>query len=132
MGGGLTLIHDAFRRELGLIRAEVARSGPVLGAQLRLNCLTLCRGLHGHHAMEDTAMFVGVGRQRPDLAPVLERLRAEHEAIAALLAALQRVLGDADLDKATLQTETDRLTTELERHLHHEEETLIPVLDAAR
>jgi deazaflavin-dependent oxidoreductase (nitroreductase family) len=131
MGGALKLIHDAFRRELGLIRTEVAKSGPMLGAQLRVNCLTLCRGLHGHHTMEGAGMFIGVGQQRPDLAPVLDRLRAEHEAIAALLAHLQRILGDADLDRATLQAEVDRLTTELERHLDYEEEKLIPVLDGA-
>jgi len=130
-GDALQLIHHAFRRELELIRAEVAKSGPVLGAQLRVNCLTLCRGLHGHHTKEDAGMFPGVGRQRPDLAPVLERLRAEHEAIAVRLAHLQRVLGDADLDRDTLRAEVERLTTELEGHLDYEEDQLIPVLDAA-
>jgi deazaflavin-dependent oxidoreductase (nitroreductase family) len=131
MGGALKLIHDAFRRELGLIRAEVAKSGPMLGAQLRVNCLTLCRGLHGHHTKEDSAMFVGIGHQRPDLAPVLDRLRVEHEAIADLLTRLQQVLGDAILDRATLQAEVDRLATELEHHLDYEENELIPVLDGA-
>jgi deazaflavin-dependent oxidoreductase (nitroreductase family) len=129
MGGALKLIHDAFRRELGLIRAEVAKSGPMLGAQLRVNCLALCRGLHGHHTTEDATMFVGVGRQRSDLTPVLDRLRAEHEAIAVLLAHLQRILADADLDRVALQAEVDRLTIELEHHLDYEEEQLIPVLD---
>jgi deazaflavin-dependent oxidoreductase (nitroreductase family) len=130
-GGALKLIHHAFRRELELIRAEVAKSGPALGAQLRVNCLTLCRGLHGHHTKEDVAMFPDVGRQRPDLAPVLERLLAEHEAIAVRLGHLQRVLDDADLDRGTLQAEVERLATELEGHVDYEEEHLIPVLDAA-
>jgi deazaflavin-dependent oxidoreductase (nitroreductase family) len=131
MGGALKLIHDAFRRELALIRTEVAQAGPALGAQLRVNCLTLCNGLHGHHSREDAAMFPGVGHQRPDLAPALERLRAEHESIAALLADLQRVLGDPGLDAATLRGEVERLTAEVERHLDYEEDTLIPVLDGA-
>lgn len=131
MGGALKLIHDAFRRELRLIRAEVAKSGPALGAQLRVNCLSLCNGLHAHHTMEDNGMFVGVAEQRPDLAPVLDRLRAEHETIAALVADLREVLADADLDRATLQNEVDRLTTEVEHHLDYEEHHLIPVLDAA-
>src|SRR4030095_12454407 len=77
-GGMLRLGDDAVRRGLGLIRPAVAAAGPVLGAQLRVNCLTLCAGLHGHHVREDTGMLPGVGRQRPDLAPVLDRLRAEH------------------------------------------------------
>jgi hypothetical protein len=131
MGGALKLIHDAFRRELGLIRAEVATAGPRVGAQLRVNCLTLCRGLHGHHTKEDTALFTGIGRQRPDLAPVLQRLRAEHETIAAVLADLQQTLGDTDLDAVTLQVEVDRLVAELEAHLDYEEAELIPVLDDA-
>ncbi|MEJ3746837.1 nitroreductase/quinone reductase family protein [Actinomycetes bacterium KLBMP 9797] len=131
MGGALTLIHDAFRRELGLIRAEVAKSGPVLGAQLRVNCLTLCQGLHVHHTMEDGSLFVGLGDQRPDLAPVLDRLRAEHEAIAALLARLREVLGATDVEPAAVRHEVDRLTAEVERHLAYEEEQLIPILDGA-
>jgi deazaflavin-dependent oxidoreductase (nitroreductase family) len=131
MGGALKLIHDAFRRELGLIRAEAAKSGPMLGAQLRVNCLTLCSGLHVHHTMEDGSMFVGLGQQRPDLASVLTRLRDEHEAIAVLLEHLQRVVGDAELDRATLLTEVDRLSAELVRHLDYEEEQLIPVLGGA-
>jgi deazaflavin-dependent oxidoreductase (nitroreductase family) len=131
LGGGLKLIHDAFRRELALIRAEVGRAGPALGAQLRVNCLTLCNGLHGHHGREDAALFPGVGDQRPDLAPALDRLRAEHRTIAALLTDLQRVLADPGLDAATLRAEVERLTTEVEVHLAYEEETLIPVLDGA-
>jgi deazaflavin-dependent oxidoreductase (nitroreductase family) len=129
MGEGLRLIHDAFRRELGRIRAEVANSGPVLGAQLRINCLTVCGGLHAHHTMEDRALFGRLAGERPDLAPVLERLRAEHDAIAALVAGLRRVLDDTGLDRSVLQAEVDRLTTEVEGHLDYEEEALIPVLD---
>ncbi|MCA2214311.1 nitroreductase/quinone reductase family protein [Jidongwangia harbinensis] len=129
MGEGLRLIHDAFRRELGRIRVEVAGSGPVLGAQLRINCLTVCGGLHAHHTMEDRALFGRLGGERPDLAPVLDRLRGEHDAIAALVARLQRVLGDSGVGRADLRAEVDRLATEVERHLDYEEEALIPVLD---
>lgn len=127
-GAALRLIHDAFRRELSLIRTEVATAGPALGAQLRVNCLTLCAGLRNHHGGEDAAMFPFLDRTRPDLAPVLERLRREHEQIAALVERLQEVLaagGDGVVE------EVDRLATDLERHLTYEEEHLIPVLDGA-
>lgn len=130
-GTVLSAIHDTFRRELRLIRAEVAASGASVGAQLRVNCLALCGGLTQHHTMEDGGMFVGIGNQRPDLAPVLARLREEHEAIAALVEGLDRVLADAGPDRATLLAEVDRLTAELESHLTYEERSLIPVLDGA-
>ncbi|WP_433833522.1 nitroreductase/quinone reductase family protein [Actinoplanes sp. CA-015351] len=130
-GGALRLVHDAFRRELRLIRAEVARSGTeVLGAQLRVNCLTLCAGLHGHHVREDGGLFPGLEAARPDLAPVLERLRAEHERMAVLLDQLQAVLAGPVHDRAVLVAEVDRLAALVEDHLDYEEKSLIPVLDS--
>ncbi|WP_236700729.1 nitroreductase/quinone reductase family protein [Allosalinactinospora lopnorensis] len=77
-GAALRLVHDAFRRELALIRREVAESGPGLGAQLRVNCLTLCGGLHHHHTSEDAGMFPALGERYPELSPTLERLGREH------------------------------------------------------
>lgn len=130
-GAALQLVHDGFRRELALIRAEVAGSRSGLGAQLRVNCLTLCQGLRNHHGGEDAAMFPGLARYRPDLAPVLSDLRREHDRIADLLAELQRVLSGGSVEPAAVLAEVDRLVDALERHLVHEEEQLIPVLDAA-
>ncbi len=71
-----------------------------------------------------------VAAQRPDLAPTLERLRDEHERIAALVARLQAAV-DGQADPVALRAEVDRLTGELERHLSYEEEQLVPALDAA-
>ncbi len=130
-GAALALVHDGFRRELALIRAEIVRSGPGIGAQLRINCLTLCRGLGNHHEGEDAALFPALARQRPDLAPVVERLREEHVKIAALLAELQGVVDADHPDRTGVLAEVDRLTADLERHLTYEEQELIPVLDGA-
>ncbi|GAA3131525.1 nitroreductase/quinone reductase family protein [Planomonospora alba] len=129
-GEALRLIHDSFRRELALIRKEIAGSGHTLGAQLRVNCLTFCRGLHQHHTHEDTGLFPALAGQRPDLAPVLERLDEEHRKIAALLDELQRVVSADGADRLLVLSEVERLTEEVERHLAYEEEQLIPVLDA--
>jgi deazaflavin-dependent oxidoreductase (nitroreductase family) len=74
-GVALTLIHDAFRRELALIRKEIAESGPGLGIQLRVNCLTVCHGLHHHHSGEDAGIFPFLAERRPELAPTVDRLR---------------------------------------------------------
>jgi deazaflavin-dependent oxidoreductase (nitroreductase family) len=129
-GAVLVRLHDAFRRELALIRAEVAATGAAVGAQLRVNCLTLCAGLRNHHAGEDAGIFPLVAQQRPELAPALERMRNEHERISGLVAQLQAlVAGPAEPEQ--LRREVDRLIGELERHLAHEEEQLVPALDAA-
>jgi deazaflavin-dependent oxidoreductase (nitroreductase family) len=124
-GEGLALIHDVYRRELAIIRKEFAASGSSLGAQLRINCLTVCAGLGFHHKMEDGQMFVTLGERYPELTPVIERLRAEHVAIAGLVGDLRQVISTGTGG----QQEIERLTDELEAHLTYEEEHLIPLLD---
>lgn len=127
-GEAIKVVHDAFRRELALIRQEMGK-GTTLGAQLRVNCLTFCQGLHNHHTGEDMALFPFLADRRPGSAPALARLREEHERIAALVEELRGVLS-APGDLAAARTEVDRLTAELEAHLTYEEEQLIPLLDA--
>ncbi|WP_091464088.1 nitroreductase/quinone reductase family protein [Micromonospora inyonensis] len=127
-GEGLRVVHDAFRLELAAIRREVAESGPGLGAQLRINCLSLCQGLGYHHRMEDDGIFPTLAGQ-PGTAAVLDRLRVEHKRIAALLAQLQQLLADPAADAARLRAEVDRLTGEVEEHLTYEEEHLIPLME---
>ena len=82
-------IHGAFRRELALIRREVATSGPTLGAQLRINCLTLCQGLHIHHTLETDGLFPALLERHPELAPTITHLESDHDKIARLLEDLQ-------------------------------------------
>ncbi|MEV7469755.1 nitroreductase/quinone reductase family protein [Streptomyces kronopolitis] len=131
VGAALKAVHDGFRRELALVRAEIAASGPGLGAQLRINCLTLCQGLRNHHTGEDAGMFPMLGRGHPELAPALERMHQEHQKLAVLLGELQQVISARDADPARVLAEVERLTGEVERHLDYEEEQLIPVLDGS-
>ncbi|MBB5953505.1 deazaflavin-dependent oxidoreductase (nitroreductase family) [Saccharothrix tamanrassetensis] len=128
MGEGLRVVHDAFRRELAVIRTEVAAAGPRLGAQLRVNCLTFCQGLAFHHRVEDTGMFPALNDRYPEMDAAFARLRAEHERVAQLLDELRAVVsGDGGDD---LLERVDGLIAELEAHLTYEEEQLIPLLDA--
>jgi deazaflavin-dependent oxidoreductase (nitroreductase family) len=122
----LRLIHTIFRRELALIRKEFAASGPSLGAQLRINCLTLCQGLHHHHTGESTALFPSLLARYPELAPTIEQLDAEHTKIAELLDALQHLISTAT--PATALPELDRLIEALTAHLDYEEAQLLPLL----
>ncbi|MCT9084374.1 nitroreductase/quinone reductase family protein [Streptomyces fulvoviolaceus] len=131
-GEGLKVIHDAFRRELALIRKEMAtfeKGSTTLGAQLRVNCLTFCQGLHNHHTGEDMGIFPFLADRHPESAPAIDRLRTEHERIAALVEELRSALSGTD--PASVRTEVDRLTAELEAHLTYEEEQLIPLLGGA-
>ncbi|MEV0897082.1 nitroreductase/quinone reductase family protein [Actinoplanes sp. NPDC049802] len=130
-GEALRVVHDAFRRELALIRAEVAGSGPVVGAQLRVNCLSLCAALHGHHVREDEGMFPGLERAFPELGPAIGRLRAEHEVVAVLLGRLRSAVTDPGLSREALVVAVDALTGDLEKHLDYEERELIAVLNGA-
>lgn len=130
LAAAITLTHGALRRELAMIRKEIADSGPGLGAQLRVNCLTLCQGLHNHHAGEDGGIFPFVRARHPKLGPALDRLGQEHVRIAALLDDLREVVSATDADPLHLLREVERLTDELEGHLAYEEQQLIPVLDA--
>ncbi|MFI7705328.1 nitroreductase/quinone reductase family protein [Nonomuraea sp. NPDC049480] len=129
MGDALKKIHGAFRKELAVIRKEVDSSGPRLAAQLRVNCLSMCQGLHGHHSREDGFMFPALEGRHPELTAVFERLRAEHLVVQRLLEQLQELLAADDVAPEALSREVGRLTEELEAHLDYEEELLVPLLN---
>ncbi|MFE2888896.1 nitroreductase/quinone reductase family protein [Streptomyces sp. NPDC059272] len=142
-GEAIKVVHDAFRHELALIRAELNKDTTAetaadigdgtefstLGAQLRVNCLTFCQGLHNHHTGEDTVLFPLIAERHPDSTAALARLREEHEQIATLVDALRETL-TTPTDPATTRTEVNRLTAALEAHLAYEEQELIPLFDA--
>ena len=129
-GEAIKVLHDAFRHELTLIRAELATSPTTLGAQLRVNCLTFCQGLHNHHTGEDTMLFPHIAEQHPHSTPALTRLREEHERIAELVEDLRETL-TSTTDPAVVRAEVERLTAALEAHLTYEEEELVPLFDTA-
>lgn len=128
-GEAIKVVHDAFRHELAQIRKEMSTGTSTLGAQLRVNCLTFCQGLHNHHTGEDIGMFPVLADRHPEAAPALARLREEHERIAVLAEDLRRAVTAEHTDRATARAEVERLTAELEAHLTYEEEQLIPLLD---
>ncbi|WP_405063590.1 nitroreductase/quinone reductase family protein [Kribbella sp. NBC_01505] len=130
-GGGsfgdlLVRIHTAFRQELALIRAEVATSGTAgIGAQLRVNCLTLCRGLHHHHTGESGGIFPGLLQQHPELSDEITTLQAEHDQLAVHLEELEKLLTTPQPD---LLPEVDRIVALLTAHLDREEAALLAYL----
>lgn len=141
----LAAVHDQFRTELARVREvvdEVAAGGTAAAdlrslvdrMTLRQNlwtmgtfCASYCRLVTLHHTIEDTAMFPELARRDPSLAPVVERLEAEHEVIAGLLADLDAALTDLLADPAALpgvRDQVDLLAASLLSHFTYEEEEL--------
>lgn len=134
MGEALRLIHDNFRYELSVLREEMTKhknepeARQTLAAQLRVNCLSFCHGLHNHHTGEEAGLFQLLADRHPDAVPALTRLREEHKRVAELVEELKQTVWTAG-DPATAQAKVERLAAELKAHLAYEEEQLIPLLD---
>lgn len=142
----LLAVHEHLRQELDQLR-EVLRQvadgrATAAGARSHLHqmtmrqnywafgafCASYCRVVTVHHAIEDAHLFRDLRRGDPSLEPVLERLSAEHEAIAALITgvddALVAMIEDDDrLGEA--EQAVDRLADALLPHLQVEEDQLL-------
>ena len=87
--------------------------------QFQISCLRYCGFVHSHHHAEDTDFFDELEATNPAVAPVVERLRAEHRAVSDYLDAVEaaaRALTDDDSLDAR-RAVADALVA-LEEHLH--------------
>ncbi|MGW4897941.1 nitroreductase/quinone reductase family protein [Kitasatospora sp. NPDC004240] len=107
-----------------------ARAGaPELGLRLRQHCLAFCETLTVHHTGEDAAVFPALARSHPELRGTLERLAEEHRTVARIRGELTELLDRlAQGDPERFRAELARMSAELEAHLAHEEESLLPAL----
>jgi deazaflavin-dependent oxidoreductase (nitroreductase family) len=121
LGDHLVRVHDYFRALIA-----TARQGGEAGVDLREHCLTMCAALHEHHTRED-GFFPGLQELVPGLAPVLDRLRAEHVVVAEHIRELRALLDGPR--GADFEERLDRLVAEVEAHFAYEERTLVPVLN---
>lgn len=102
--------------------------------QLKLGCLQHCRFVHGHHHLEDAAIFPTLRRVDPALSPVVDRLEREHREVSMLLGDVERTaieLGSGPAGTATrrrLIAALERLGDLLLDHLNFEEQSLEPAL----
>lgn len=99
-------------------------------------CESYCRIVTGHHTLEDRSVFPHLRSRDPAVGPVLDRLHAEHEVVAAVLEDVDRALvglvsadttvGGAPTSTAleTLSGTVDHLTEVLLSHLAYEEREL--------
>jgi alkanesulfonate monooxygenase SsuD/methylene tetrahydromethanopterin reductase-like flavin-dependent oxidoreductase (luciferase family) len=143
-------VHNHLRSELAQLRdmiSQVAAGGlDVATARSEISKLTMrqnqwtvgaycesyCRLVGLHHTIESTQLFPGLSRLDRRLAPVTERLHAEHEVIAGLLArvdaALVALVTDPVRGMPALEAAVDLLTDALLSHLSYEEYQLLEPL----
>ena len=118
-------------------RIEALRASSLLW-QLKLGCLAHCRFVHGHHSLEDRAIFPTLRRVDPEISPAIDRLEAEHREISLLLAAVEREaieLGQHNDDHAArvrLVAALEHLGELLLDHLEFEEKSLEGALGRMR
>jgi alkanesulfonate monooxygenase SsuD/methylene tetrahydromethanopterin reductase-like flavin-dependent oxidoreductase (luciferase family) len=142
----LLAIHEHLRQELARLREviEEVRDGRSTGAEARsyLNnmtmrqnywtlgafCAAYCRVLSVHHAIEDQQLFPDLKAADQSLAPILERLRHEHEGIAEVLAEIDAALVamvDDEMRLDDTESAVDHLNDALLAHLKYEEDQLL-------
>lgn len=128
------VIHRALRRDLERLEA-------VTRAELPDDRRTaLCRHvtwmldfLHHHHVGEDEGVWPRLLAKRPDLAPLVDRMTAEHEALAAasdrLRSASDAFAADGSAEaRARLHDATLAMQEATLPHLEHEEREAIPLV----
>lgn len=142
-------VHDGLRTELlhaleildqvrrGTMSIGSAR-GTLANMTIRANDWTLggycqahCRALTEHHGIEDEGIFPHLRRRDPRLAPVLDRLDAEHHVIHDLIERVDRVLIDLVQDPTSYDALSDVLAVLHDAIMSHffyeEQELLVPI-----
>ncbi len=142
IGQHLAEVHDHLRAELAQIREllrqvkqgsmAVSRAREVINElTMRQNnwtlgayCASYCAIVTGHHGLEDRAVFPHLRQSDAELAPVIDRLQAEHVIIHEILVDLDRALvrlvsEPVDLDEVEEAVEV--LADALLSHLAYEE-----------
>lgn len=130
----LMLSHHAFRRDL--LRFATALERVAGGDTSRVEALRdewrhFHGALHGHHHIEDTAMFPGMRAQNPALASCIDGLAADHRKIDPLLEDGDRAFGQLP-QAAGAQAVVRELQRLLDAHLATEEAELVPHIRPAK
>lgn len=142
----LLWVHGMIRQDLETVR-ELARrvseglpadeldeqirslkaNGPLWA--LKVNCLHYCRFVHGHHRLEDVALFPALRRAEPDLVPVVDRLEGDHRLVAEQLDELEAAAAALGEDGRERVVEALNVLGEhLLAHLELEEQSIGPAL----
>lgn len=146
----LLWVHGLLRRDLATVErlAEEVADGLSAGDltaeletlkttgplwQLKISCFRYCRFVHGHHHLEDVALFPAIRQADPELGPVVDRLEADHRRVSDILEAIEDAAAalteeDADAARGRVVAGLRELHAHLLEHLDFEEEHAGPAL----
>jgi hemerythrin-like domain-containing protein len=131
----LMMSHHAFRRDLarfeGAVEA-VARGDVSRVDAVRAEWQEYRGALHGHHTIEDTAIFPDLRTRVPVLAAVLDRLTSDHHHIDPLLVAGDAAFAALPGAVADARSVLAQLRALLDPHLAIEEAEVAPHLRGAK
>jgi len=132
------IVHEALRRDLRRTRAVVASEARPPRAQrvaVADHLLWMMTFLHDHHRGEDEGLYPAVRERNPGAAALLDRMDADHRAIAPAIEGLEaaalgyRASGEDDSPRRLLIA-LDDLEAVLLPHLRQEEDEAVPVVSA--
>lgn len=131
----MNAMHNALRRELEHIAKITAGAGddPRRILANAAGWEMFKKALHVHHGAEDDALWPAMRQAlagRPDDLAVVEAMEAEHAAIDPLIEAIGAELADRDSGPERVGELTDALAGALGRHLRHEENETLPLIEA--
>lgn len=133
----MPIIHRIFRRQFAEVRALVQKvpSAEVMRVRAVADHLGfLLDGLHMHHTTEDDLIWPKLLDRAGLDAPLVERMKEQHQQIDASVAEVRAAMSAwrSDPTPATSSALADRLgefLVVLESHLDEEEQVVVPLID---
>ena len=137
-GREMVMVHDVFRREVGLLPAVVraVADGDVARAQLVADHIDLVAGLlHHHHQAEDDSVWPLLLVRCPEqIVPLIQLMEDQHASVAATGRKVSEAqagwrVNAAPGARSVLAAALERLVPVLTEHLALEEERVVPVME---
>ena len=135
MATALLMSHHAFRRDIARFGAALRGRATVEAAQaaaLAEEWTQYRNALHGHHQVEDTAMFPGMRAAHPELGSIFDQLTADHHQIDPLLEFGDRAFASLATAPGAAAGVVAELSALLDRHLKLEEANVVQFIRDAK
>ncbi len=133
-GNQLIEVHIVLREELAALREslEAHVAGGARPRRLQAHCLAFCSALNRHHTGEDDGAFLELAEHFPELRPVLEELRRDHQVVEDCLRRLETLVGGLEqgIDPQEVRHELDSLAALMETHFTYEEKRIVSALNS--